>query len=434
MSDMSRTRACALLIALATAGCRTSEPAPSARLRRPIPEAEASLLEPPVQLSAAGQPIDMGDLGGYASPALFDGDGDNKLDLFVGSGSGQVRIYHNVGSAHAASFAAGQPLKTEGKEFRIPSAEGGGARPQFADVDGDRRLDLVLGSSDGRPYFALGGENSLLPPAMVRNRGGGELILGKYWDYEAKQWANRVGARFSELHAVTAVPVDWDNDGDIDLVAGTADGRLVRWMNLGKPLKAAFAEEPEEIAIPAAPAAPEQSEQGAAPATAAPTPAGHASPEIADWDQDGAWDLVVGTDDGAVRWARNIGRNGSPAFAPFQQLVAPDTDAAPGRSARNVQVDVADLNGDGRVDLCVGDNEDVDRSTLERIDALQRQRSSNEELVHVLNGADDSARKALDPKSVAEVQALLKEYQSLQPDLRSHGRVWLYARTPAKGH
>jgi hypothetical protein len=426
MSDSSRSPACALLLALAAAGCHTSEPAPSARLRRPIPESEAALLEPPMRLSAAGQAIDLGDLGGYASPALFDGDGDNRLDLFVGSGSGQVRIYHNVGSAHVASFAAGQLLKSEGKEFRIPSAEGSGVRPQFADVDGDRRLDLVLGSSDGRPYFALGGENSLLPPEMVRNRGGGELILGKYWDHEAKQWANRAGVRFGELHAVTAVPVDWDNDGDIDLVVGTADGRLVRWMNLGKPLKAAFSEEPEEISIPAASDAPEQ---GAAPATSA----GHASPEIADWDQDGAWDLVVGTADGAVRWARNIGRNGAPTFAPFQELVSPATGAAAGRSARNVQVDVADLNGDGRVDLCVGDNEDVDRFTLERIDALKRQLSSNEELVHVLNGTDDSAKKALDPKSVAEVQALLKEYQSLQPELRSHGHVWLYARSPAKG-
>jgi FG-GAP-like repeat len=420
MSDSSRSSGCALLLALAGAGCHTSEPAPSAKLRRPIPASEVALLERPVQLSVAGEPIDVGDLSGYASPALFDGDGDGRLDLFVGSGAGKVRIYHNIGSAHAPTFAAGQLLKTEGNEFQIPTLEGIGIRPQFADVDGDRKLDLVLGSLDGRPYFALGGDNSLLPPAMVRNRGGGELILGTYWDYEARQWAHRAGARFTELHAVSAVPVDWDADGDIDLVAGTSEGRLVRWTNLGKPAHAAFAEEPDEIVIPAAPDAPERR-------------AGNATPEIADWDQDGAWDLVMGTDDGAVRWAKNIGRNGAPAFAPFQQLVAPDNEDAPGRSARNVQVDVADLNGDGRVDLLVGDDEPMPPATLERIAALKRELSSNEELVQVLNGADDQARKALDPKRLAKVEALLKEYQSLQPEMRSHGRVWLYARSPAKG-
>jgi len=424
MDASSRAPAAALFLLLAGTACRTAAPASGEHLRRPIPPEEAALLEPPVQLAAAGQPIDVGDLGGFAAPALFDGDGDNRLDLFVGSGSGQVRIYHNVGSAHAASFAAGQMLKTEGKEFAIPSPEGSGVRPQFADVDGDRRLDLVLGSSDGRPYFALGGANSLQPPAMVHSRGGGELIVGKYWDYETKQWAHRQGARFAELHAVSAVPVDWDADGDIDLVLGTAEGKLLRWMNQGKPLKAAFAEEPEEIVIPAAPDAPAQESAHAA-------HAGHAMPEIADWDQDGAWDLVVGTDDGAVRWARNIGRNGAPAFAPFQQLIAPSSGDASQRSGRNVQVDVGDLNGDRRVDLCVGDNVETTQATQARIEALKKELHSNEDLVRVLNGKDDQAKKALDPKRVASVQALLKEYEALQPDVHSHGRVWFYARSPA---
>lgn len=276
---------------------------------------------------------------------------------------------------------------------------------------------------------------------MLRDRGGRELILGQFWDYEREEWTNREDSRTPEQHAVSAVPVDWDADGDYDLVLGTAAGHLVRWMNLGTRTAPAFDVDAEEIQIPDPARAPPvtiTSEDGLRAALSnGPRPRGHAMPEIADWDQDGAWDLVVGTDDGAVRWARNVGQPGAPAFTELRELVAPTSESSEARSAGDVQVDVADVNGDGRVDLIVGDNLQVDWEASmspeqsRRLDELRQELSSRSDVVQVLYGDDEQAKQALDPTRRKDVETLLTEIEGLQPEMTAHGRVWLYARATA---
>ena len=48
----------------------------------------------------------------------------------------------------------------------------------------------------------------------------------------------------------------------------------------------------------------------------------HANPVIADWDGDGRWDIVTGSDNGGVYWYRNIGEQGQPSFDAPVALVA----------------------------------------------------------------------------------------------------------------
>jgi hypothetical protein len=283
---------------------------------------------------------------------------------------------------------------------------------------------------------------------MLRDRGGRELILGQYWDYEREEWTNREDSRMPEQHAVSAVPVDWDADGDYDLVLGTASGQLVRWMNLGTRTELAFAEDAERIEISGLeighPDEPEivvyEPDDGTQQdESTPPQQAGHSMPEIADWDQDGAWDLIIGTDDGAVRWARNIGALGSPKFAPLQELVAPSDEADLVRSLGDAQVDVADLNGDGRVDLIVGDQRDVDweatlsASQRQRLGELQEQLSASSDVLQVLYGEDEQAKQALDPEQKSKAEGLMREYEALRPERTTHGYVWFYARAAPGG-
>jgi hypothetical protein len=173
--------------------------------------------------------------------------------------------------------------------------------------------------------------------------------VGQYWDPEAKKWSEVQTSKFKESLGIAACPVDWDADGDLDLLLGTHDGRMFLRLNDGSKQKAAFAT--ENLAVKAGGKDLRVPEESRCPAR---SPGRHAMPVAADWDGDGLWDLVTGSAMGAVYWYRNTGKKGAPVFAAAQTLVGPGRGGKP-RLGQRTQVAVADFDADGRVDLLVGD-------------------------------------------------------------------------------
>jgi len=77
----------------------------------------AAEFEAPVRLKAGGKAVRV-ESPGYASPCLADIDGDGKLDLLVGQfNKGKINVFKGLGKG---DFAAGAWLKAEGQTAEVP--------------------------------------------------------------------------------------------------------------------------------------------------------------------------------------------------------------------------------------------------------------------------------------------------------------------------
>lgn len=284
-----------------------------------------------------------------------DYDGDGRQDLIIGVGDwtdygwdnawnsqgewtngplrGFVYLARNIGTDETPTYESPTKVYASGKPVEVF----GWPSPSFADFDGDGDFDLLCGEFlDSFTYFRNTGTRN--QPAYsegirLRTTDGQQLRM--------------------DLQMITPTAVDWDQDGDQDLICGDEDGRVAFIEHTGKQSKDGtpvflppvyFQQEAEDLKCGAL-----------------------ATPVGCDWDGDGDDDIVSGNTAGYIELFRNLSGPGeeTPVWA------APEKIQAAGRTIRiqagpngSIQgpceakwgyttLSVADWDSDGRRDMIV---------------------------------------------------------------------------------
>ena len=147
--------------------------------------------------------MDAPDVGQYATPDLFDLDGDGDLDLIIGNSGGEIRFYQNTGSNIS-------PIWTRNKTAEIRTGSQY-TTPRVVDLNGDLLPDLLAGTR----FDAV---------KAYQNTGS---VGSPVWSYRAEWNGPSVGEK------TTVAVADLDLDGDFDLVLSNRFGDVIGYMNAG---------------------------------------------------------------------------------------------------------------------------------------------------------------------------------------------------------
>jgi len=263
-----------------------------------------------VEKTGANNPMSAHTFNGWTHPELADVDGDGDLDMFVGDNA-QINHFENTGSPSNPQFITGNLSKN--------TLNGGAINIEFVDSDGDGDQDLVVSDQDfgvdvyefenvgtatsanfqtptgpkalysshcgdAQPFFAdLDGDGNL--DYFL----GGKGIWGfYYWNNKGTNanpsYKPSVQLQLNLTEWASGDFGDIDRDGDLDLVVGLMDGRILYYENRGTAIKHDFYQQ-ILLADPF-----DQIDVGE-----------RATPVLVDVDNDGYLEAFVGSKNGDVR-------------------------------------------------------------------------------------------------------------------------------------
>ncbi|TKJ37990.1 hypothetical protein CEE37_13600 [candidate division LCP-89 bacterium B3_LCP] len=300
--------------------------------------------------------IPWGGGGTQGTPEFCDIDSDSDLDIFAGDFSGRVKFSQNDGTIASPYF---EEVVRDFEGINLSGTYAGRTTPEFCDLDGDGDYDLFSGDgrglihywenigttqspdfvfiTDSLDYIEVVGQNTL-EFRDIDVDDDYDLFIGDYygniWYYKNEGSATSrvlifVTDEFANIDVgQNASPcfVDIDDDDDYDLFIGEKYGKIWYYLNEGDSLNYNFVYQTNYFG---------SIDVG-----------DYASPEFADIDGDGDYDLFVGSEDYGPFFYENTGSPQTPEFRQVNEYYL-TLDLGSGKSTPQL----VDINGDSVLDL-----------------------------------------------------------------------------------
>ena len=162
--------------------------------------------------------------GGAVWPVVADLNGDGLWDLVVCLENG-AQVFLNVGSAGNPEFVGGDAALAANADLEMNSV----AKLDDMTLDVSPPDDALSATTNGVALLVSDSEGRIWYYA-----GNGEQVTGNSFTLQHKVWG---GSFAGFAQGLRLAAVDWEDDGDLDCLAGTADGKLMllRDPKVGRP-------------------------------------------------------------------------------------------------------------------------------------------------------------------------------------------------------
>ncbi len=239
------------------------------------------------------------DTYGAPTPCIADFDNDGDLDIICGEFVDGLTWLENTGTREKPEYAAPKQLRNKDGDIRFHVEM---IVPTPSDFDDDGYCDLIVGDEDGRI-------------AYVRNTG--KLDEDGMPVFKTPEYFRQKADRVSFGALATPYAIDFDGDGDFDLMTGNSAGEIALIRNNGTASKAVW-ELPEMIEVDGKEFRIMAGENGSIQGPAE-RKWGYTILNVADWDNDGILDIIINSIFGKIQYFKGL-KAGKLKFAGLQDV------------------------------------------------------------------------------------------------------------------